>query len=75
MLLKLYMMYILYLNHGKELKAKVLPLIWCFCVSMIKVDDDGYCAFHAQYILNYHVNIQFNKIPQPAMHCNIRDGA
>ena len=27
MVLKLYMMYILYLNHGEELKAKALPLI------------------------------------------------
>ena len=30
MVLKLYMMYILYLNHGKELKAKALRSIWCF---------------------------------------------
>ena len=30
MVLKMYMMYILYLNHGEELKTKDLPLIWCF---------------------------------------------
>ena len=51
MVLILYMMYILYLNHGKELKAKALPLIWFFCVSVIKDDADGSCVGNAQYIL------------------------
>ena len=27
-----------------------------------------------QYILRYHVNMQFNKIPQLVMHCNKRHG-
>ena len=63
MVLKLYMMYILYLNHGEELKAKALPLIWCFMYRRLKIDVDGYNASQAQYILRYHVNMQFNKIP------------
>ena len=74
MVLKLYMIYILYLNHGKELKDKSLSLIWFFYVSAIKVDDNGSLAGQEWYILRYHVNIQFNKIPQLAMHCNERDG-
>ena len=32
------------------------------------------CAGQAQHILIYHVNMQFNKIPQLATHCNVRDG-
>ena len=41
---------------------------------MIQVDADGSRAGQEQYILKYHVNIQFNKIPQLVMHCNERDG-
>ena len=55
MVLKLYMMYILYLNHGKELKANALPF------------------GQAEHILEYHVNLQFNKIPQLAIHCNVKE--
>ena len=56
--LKLYMMYTLYLNHGKELKSKALPLIWC-CVSGIKVDADGNSAKSSTlYILMHHVTMQ-----------------
>ena len=74
MVLKLYTMYVLYLNHGKELKSKALPLIWC-CVSGIKVDADGNSAKSSTvYILEHHVKMQFNKIPQLAMDCNVRYG-
>ena len=41
---------------------------------MIKVDTYGYGASPAQHILEHHVNLQFNKIPQLAMHWNERDG-
>ena len=34
-----------------------------FCVSTIKIHSDGYSSSQEQYILIYHVNIQFNKIP------------
>ena len=74
MVLKLYMMYVLYLNHGKELKAKALPLIWCFVYRQSGSMPMVYRAGQAQHILEYHVNLQFNKIPQLAMHYNERDG-
>ena len=46
-----------------------------FCVSVIKVDADGYSSkLSTVYILSHHVNMQFNKIPQLDMHYNERDG-
>ena len=45
-----------------------------FCVLEIKVDVNGSHAGQAHYILKYHVNMQFNKIPQLSMHNNVRDG-
>ena len=73
MVLKLYMMYILYLSHGKDLKDKALPLIWFFVNrrsgSMPMVSRDS----QAQFFLEYHVNLQFNKMPQLAMHCNVKE--
>ena len=30
-------------------------------VSAIKIDADGLCASHAQYVLRHHVNMQINK--------------
>ena len=65
------MMYILYLNHGNELKAKALQLIWCF---LYRVDTGGYGAkLGTLYILEHHVKMQINKIPQLAMHCNVKE--
>ena len=37
------------------------------------VDTYGACAGNAQYILEYHVNVQINKIPQLVMQ-HERDG-
>ena len=74
MVLKLYMMYMLYLNHGKELNAKALPLIWCFVYRRSRLMLMGIMLSQAHYILSHHVNVQINKIPQLAMHCNVRDG-
>ena len=45
-----------------------------FCVSTIKDDADGSYASQAQYIVGHHVKLQFNKIPQLSMHCNVRYG-
>ena len=44
MVLRLYMIYILYLNHGEDLKTKALAIDLVFYVSAIKVDADGYSA-------------------------------
>ena len=74
MVLKLYMKYILYLNHGEELKAKALPLIWCFMYQRSRLMPMVLVLVMHGIILRYHVNMQFNKIPQLAMHCNVRDG-
>ena len=44
------------------------------CVSVIRVDTDGYGAKSGTaYILEHHVKMQFNKIPQLAMHCNVKE--
>ena len=61
------MMYILYLNHGEELKAKALPLIWCFVYRLMPM---VVMLVRHNIFLRYHVNMQFNKIPQLVMHCN-----
>ena len=74
MVLKLYMMYILYLNHGEELKAKALPLIWCFVYLRSRLMLMVLMLVRHGIFLRYHVNVQFNKIPQLAMHFNERDG-
>ena len=68
------MMYILYLNRGKELKDKALPLIWCFMYRRSRLMSMGIVLSQTHYILKYHVNMKFNKIPQLAMHYNVRDG-
>ena len=66
-------MYILYLNHSEELKANSLPLNWCFVYkrsgSMPMISHGG----QAQNILEYHGNLQFNKIQQLPMHYNMKD--
>ena len=44
------------------------------CVSVIKVDVGGYGAkLETIYILEHHVKMQFNKIPQLDMDWNVRD--
>ena len=73
MVLKLYMMYILYLNHGKELKANAPAIDWCFMyrwsrfmpIVMVLVTHN---------IFEISCKYAINKIPQLAMHCNVRDG-
>ena len=41
---------------------------------MIKVDTYGFGAKSGTvYILEYHVNAQFNKMPHLAMHCNMKE--
>ena len=47
---------------------------WCFVYRWSRLVPMVYRASQAQHILEYNVNTQFNKIPQLAMHCNIRDG-
>ena len=59
-------------QEGAQGQGPAIDLV--FCVSTIKVDADDSCFGQAWYILRYHVNMQFNKIPQLAMHCNERDG-
>ena len=44
-----------------------------FYVLAIKIDVGGLCAIQAQYILRHHVTIQLIKIPQLAMHCNVKE--
>ena len=58
--------------RGAQGQGHAIDLV--FYVSAIKVDDDGSSAGQEWYILRYHVNMKFNKIPQLAMHCNKRDG-
>ena len=36
------------LNHGKELKAKALPLILGLCLA-VRINTDGLCASQEQY--------------------------
>ena len=67
MVLKLYMMYIVFKSwRGAQGQGPAIDLV--FCVSVIKIDADGHSASKAQHILRYHVNTQFNKIPQLDMH-------
>ena len=33
----------------------------------------GSCVGHAQYILEYHVNVQIKKVPRLAIQCNVKD--
>ena len=57
--------------RGAQGQGPAIDLV--FCVSVIKIDVDGYSASQAQHILIYHVNTQFNKIPQLAMHYNMKE--
>ena len=76
MVLKYYMMYILYLNHGEELKAKAPPFIWCFVYRRSGLMPMVSHAGQAQHILEYHVNMQFNKntTTSYALQCEIYGG-
>ena len=42
-------------------------------VSMIKIDVDDLCASQAQYVLRHHVKCKLIKIPQLAMHHNLKE--
>ena len=42
-------------------------------VSMTKINADGLYASQAQYVLRHHVTMQLIKIPQLAMHHNIKE--
>ena len=56
---------------GAQGQGPAIDLV--LCVSMIKVDTDGDGAKSSTgYILEHHVNIQFNKIPQLAMYYNVK---
>ena len=47
---------------GAQRKGPTMDLL--FYVSAIKIDADGLCASHAQYVLRHHVTMQLIKIPQ-----------
>ena len=44
-----------------------------FYVSEIKIDADGLCASEEQHVSRHHITIQLIKIPQLAMHCNVKE--
>ena len=44
-----------------------------FYVLEIKIDVDGLCSSHAQYVLRHHVTMQLIKIPQLAMSHNVKE--
>ena len=44
-----------------------------FYVSVIKIDGDGLCSSEAQYVLRHHVKCKLIKIPQLAMHFNVKE--
>ena len=44
-----------------------------FDVSVIKIDSDGLCASQAQCVLRHHVKFKLIKIPQLAMHHNVKE--
>ena len=73
MVLKLYMIYMLHLNHGEDLKAKALPLILCFVYRILGSIPMVSHDHQEQHILEYHVNLQFNKIQQLAIHFNVKE--
>ena len=50
-----------------ELKAKPPTIDLVFCAQVIKVDTYGYGAKSSTQHFEYHVHVQFNKIPQPDM--------
>ena len=58
--------------RGAQGQGPAIDLV--FYLSMIKVDVNGSHVGQAWYILRYHVNMQFNKIPQIDMHYNEIDG-
>ena len=43
-----------------------------FYVWEIKIYVDGLCASQTQYVLGHHVTMQLIKIPQLAMHHNVK---
>ena len=47
--------------RGAQGQGLAIDLV--FCVLTIKIDVNSYSASQAHYILRYHVNMQFNKIP------------
>ena len=42
-------------------------------VPTIKIDVDGLCASQKKYVLRHHVTMQLIKIPQLAMHHNVKE--
>ena len=44
-----------------------------FSAKVIKVDTYGFGVKSSTTYFEYHVNTQFNKIPQLAMHCNVKE--
>ena len=68
-------MYIVFKSwEGAQGQGPTIDLV--LCVSVIKVDIGGYGAkLETICIMEHHVKMQFNKIPQRAMDCNMRDGS
>ena len=44
-----------------------------YVLAIKKIDVDGLCAIHAQFVLRNHVTMQLIKIPQLAMHRNVKE--
>ena len=56
---------------GAQGKGPTMDLV--FYVSVIKIAADSLCASQAQYVLRHHVTMQLIKIPQLAMHRNVKE--
>ena len=56
---------------GAQGKGPTMDLL--FYVSAIKIDADGLCPSQGQCVLRHHVKCKLTKIPQLAMHRNVKE--